>query len=293
MQIGIRDLKVLNPKGSLFFVARVYTAHLDESYTDGLLMCVGGWLAHDITWEKIERRWDYRVRYENARSARRGEPQIDRYHASDLDNLKQQFSPEKGWSRERGKTFTKKLIDILGAHKEKLRNPIDIAAGIFIPHIQEAYPASQKEKIHRQHWAAYRVCMMESLLMLAETMKRAFPNDQVAVIYDRGPFSSAAQSAFDSFKDGKTVNKGDVVTVAPMGWEDCTALQPADMMAFEGRKLIKSGVSDKHQFRRSLQRIIGRGNMIRVRYIGREALMSIAESQRMAPPPPPDLPIAV
>ena len=285
--LGIRDLKILNPNGSMFFMARHYTAYFDESYTDGLLMCVGGWLAHDIDWGKIERRWDYRIAYENTRSAKRGEPPFDRYHAADLDNFKAQFAREKGWDEDRRKIFTKKLIGILGANTDKLRNPIGLATGISLPDMRDAFPSSHKEKIFKQHWAAYRNCMILDLLMLAETMRKAFPGEQVAVLFDRGPYASAALSAFESFKQGKTPNKHDVVTIAPMGWEDCTALQPADLIAYEGRKLIKSGVKEEAQFRRSLQRIVS-GNMVRVRTIPKDALMQIAESRKLAPPPPPE-----
>lgn len=289
MQIGIKNLKVLNPKGRIFFVAKVFAAYFDESYTDDLLMCVGGWLAHEDTWKRIESQWGGRVAYENKRSAKRGEPEIDRYHASDLDNFKDQFSRDKGWEEDRRTLFTKKLIDIIGRDRDKLRKPIGIATGIYLPDIREAFPSSGKEKFYKQHWAAYRVCMMQNMLTLADTMRRAFPCEQVAVIYDNGPYNSAALSAFDSFRAGKTKNKSDVVTIAPMCGKQCVALQPADMMAYESRKLIKSGVRQAAQFRRSLQRIIGNGIMIRVKIIGREALTQIAESRRLAPPSPDSL----
>ena len=67
-EIGISELRPLNPNGRMFFVARVYTAYFDESYTDGFLMCVGGWLASDTTWGKIEGRWRRRIEYEKRRS---------------------------------------------------------------------------------------------------------------------------------------------------------------------------------------------------------------------------------
>lgn len=264
-----------------------YTAYFDESYTDRLLMCVGGWLAHDIVWEKIERQWDYRVAYENTQSKRRSEPLIDRYHASDLDNFKGQFAREKGWNENRRKVFTKKLVGILGRNKEKVLNPIGLATGIGVPDMLDAFPSSREEKIFKLHWAAYRNCMILNLLMLAETMREAFPGEQVAVTYDRGPFRSAAVSAFESFKQGNAPNKNDLVKIDPMGWEECTALQPADLIAYEGRKLIKSGVREESQFRKSLQRILT-GNMVRVRTIPKAALTAIAESRKLAPPPPPD-----
>jgi hypothetical protein len=253
-------------------------------------MCVGGWLARGSVWGRIEPRWESRIAYENRRSAKRGEPQIDRYHASDLDNFKSQFAREKGWNEDRRALFSKKLVDIIGWERERLHKPIGVATGIYLPDLREAFPATGKEKLYKQHWAAYRVCMIQNLLTLADTMRRAFPGDQVAVIYDHGPFNSAATSAFDSFKAGKTKNKGDIVTVAPMCWQQCVALQPADMMAYESRKLIKKGVRDAAQFRRSLRSIIGNGIMIRVKIIGKDALMEIAESRKLAPPPPADCP---
>jgi hypothetical protein len=273
----------------MFFVARVYTAYFDESYTDGFLMCVGGWLASDTTWGKIEGRWRRRIEYEKRRSIKRGESAIDRYHASDLDNLKSQFAQEKGWDADRRKLFTKKLIDIMACNKQKINYPIGISVGIFLSPLRELFPSPNKENIYKQHWAAYRICMIQNLITLAEVMRRLYPGEQVAVIYDRGPFSSAALSAFESFVGtSRTVNKKDIVTVAPMGWECCTALQPADMIVYESRKLIKSGIREQDKFRRSLQRIIGNGNILRVRYIGREALAEIRESRRLAPPPSPD-----
>jgi hypothetical protein len=283
-EISIKNLRVLNPRGRMFFVVRAYTAYMDESYVDGALMCVGGWLCRDDGWGRIEHRWRQRIEYEQRRSVRANQAPIERYHASDLEHFRDEY--KVGWDKARRTLFSKKLIDILSSEKVRLKNPIGIATGIKFPHILEAYPSAKKDRVFRIVWAAYRVCMMENLLILAETMKRAFPGEQVAVVYDRGPFKGAALSAFDSFKEGPTVNKRDIVTMAPMGWEDCTALQPADMICFESRKLINSGQKNLEQFRRSLQRIIGKGVMLRVRQISRESLLEIAEGQRLAPPPP-------
>ena len=191
-EIGISELRPLNPNGRMFFVARVYTAYFDESYTDGFLMCVGGWLASDTTWGKIEGRWRRRIEYEKRRSIKRGESAIDRYHASDLDNLKSQFAQEKGWDADRRKLFTKKLIDIMACNKQKINNPIGISVGIFLSPLRELFPSPNKENIYKQHCAAYRICIIQNLITLAEVMRRLYPGEQVAVIYDRGPFSSAA-----------------------------------------------------------------------------------------------------
>jgi hypothetical protein len=131
--------------------------------------------------------------------------------------------------------------------------------------------------------------MIQNLITLANTMLDVYPDEQVAVIYDRGPFGGAAQSAFESFKKTSQKPKAkSVVTMAPMGGEDCVALQPADMLAFEGRKLVGSANRDPNYFRRSLQRVIGNGLVLRVREITKEALDGILEARREAPAPPQD-----
>jgi hypothetical protein len=48
-----------------------------------------------------------------------------------------------------------------------------------------------------------------------------------------------------------------IVTVAPMEWRDRTALQLADLIAFEGFKLVESQISGR-EMRRSLQRLLGK-----------------------------------
>jgi hypothetical protein len=268
-------------------VARVYTAYMDESYSDGILMCVGGWLCRDDVWRRIENQWNRRIEYEQRRSIKRAERPITRYHASALDNFRHEY--KIGWGDNRKVLFTKKLIDILGREKRELLNPFGIVSGIEFPHILEAFPGSDEKGSYKFYWAAYRICMIECLITLADTMRRFFAGGQVAVIYDRGPFSSAAQSAFDSFKAGNAKNKTDIVTMAPMDWQQCTALQPADMIAYEGRKLIKGGHQTLAQVRRSFKRLIGNGNIVRVRPITKNALLKIAEARILAPNPPPDI----
>ena len=91
-------------------------AYLDESYNTRT-MCVGGFLAHENVWKKIEPKWEERIAYENRKSVKMGFPPISRYHATDCANLKNEFAPKKGWNIPRQIKLTKRWIEIIRQHK--------------------------------------------------------------------------------------------------------------------------------------------------------------------------------
>jgi hypothetical protein len=252
--------------------SRVYCvlkAYLDESYNSAT-MCVGGWLCHEDVWTSIESAWRQRIDYERRISIKRGEVPISRYHATDCANLKREF---KQWSVERQIRLTKRLLQILGDAKDGL---IGITIGMSIAELQTAFrgltPAEAK-------WAAYKHCMCQCFWHIADSMDEFFPDDRVSVIYDRTfEFNTAAQSAYnDMFEAKHYPNKRYFVTAASGGWEDFTALQPADLIAFEGFKLTKSHKAGHLDLRRSLQKIIGHQIAIKAAYWTAEGL---AEASR-------------
>lgn len=281
--ISLSDLRCLNPHGRMFFV---FTAYMDESY-DPAAMCVGGWLNHEDRWKKIESAWKERIDYENRKSEKKGLPKISRYHASDLENLK---GKEYGcWTKDRQVIFTKKLIDILGREKKPLDKPIGIGCGVKLPFGLPTFPPEGVRRyIYKTYWAAYRLCVITNLLLLSEIMEDFFPREEVAVIHDRGDWNSAAQSAFDSFRASGKKNIASIVTVAPMDWTRCIALQPVDMFAYEGRKSLKAKSRNPRDFRPSLRRIMGHEIPIHAKEITKELLQKIVEARSQAPEPPAD-----
>lgn len=132
--------------------------------------------------------------------------------------------------------------------------------------------------------------MIQNLLSISEVMQRVFPEDKLAVIYDRGPYGGAALSAFNSFKNTSSKEKAKyITTIAPRSGEDCVALQPADLIAFEGRKLVAAEKRDPYYFRRSLKRMLGNGNFVRVREINKDVFEKIIEARKLAPSKPDDV----
>jgi hypothetical protein len=254
---------------------------MDESYGP-ITMVVGGWLCDGDRWKRIESQWQRRIDYENRKNKKLGMPPISRYKAADLNAFKQEFA--QGWDRDRSKQFTSKMISILGRGSVKLQRPIGICCGVRFSDLLSTFPANNKA-LFKVQWGAYRLCMMQSLRTVADTIRRGFPSEQVAIIYDRGPFGGAAQAALSSIKADPKIN-GYFTTAAPMDWQQRVALQPADLIAFEGYKLVNSANRERKDWRKSLQKIIGSGLFVRVREISKEALDQIAESMRLAPENP-------
>ncbi len=255
------------------------TAYLDESW-DASTMCVGGWLCNVSSWRLIQGKWERHIQRENKTSLKLNLQLISRYKAADLGCRKGEFD---GWTKQREVAFTKNLIDVLRMRNPRSR-PIGIACGISFGDMLAA--SREWDRDHSRHkWerAAYRLCMLSCLRMVLETMTVLYPEEKVAVVHDHGKFNGPALSAFNAVKANPTIrNREALLTVTAKGWEDCVALQPADMMAFEARKLISSGIADAARFRRSLQRIIGQSIHIRVHTLPKAGLVEIMEKHLRA-----------
>lgn len=138
------------------------TAYMDESYSDGLLMCVGGWFCDNKKWDAIQNQWQKRIDFENRQSLKKNLPPISRYHASKLFAPKGEFS---GWENTRKIQFTKKLINILGREGDRLKNPIAVACGLKLMDVPPQMRGS--DDVFKNHWAAYRLCMIQNLLSIS------------------------------------------------------------------------------------------------------------------------------
>jgi hypothetical protein len=244
-------------------------------------MCVGGWLCNDRTWKLLEHRWQRQISIENKLSGRLNLKPLSRYKAADLSARKGEY---EGWTPQREVLFTKRLIGILGKPKPRVR-PIGIACGVSFADLLTASPEwDRKHTRHKWERAAYRLCMWGCLKLVLDTIAREYSEEKAAVVHDRGKFNGPAQSAFDAIRQNtKFSNRDALLSLAPMDWETCTALQPADMMAFEGRKLVKAHPGDVSHFRRSLQRMIGEKLKIRVHNLPLDGLKETIE-KHLHPP---------
>ena len=251
--ISLTDLKCFTRVGRVFCVL---SAYFDESY-DSHTMCIGGFMATDSVWGRIEPRWAARIRIESEISGRQGLKPLSRYHATDCASMVHEFA---GWDVKRQIHLTKRLLDIIGTGNRRVvgAKPIGVACGIAYDELRAAFPELKTKGAFR--WHAYKFCMAKCLQLILDVMRRKFPEDRVTVIYDRTEeFDSAAQSAYNAISPLGSWPTKYFVSMAPGDWQTFVALQSADMLAFEGFKKTGSSKRGEEYFRRSLRGIVRRG----------------------------------
>lgn len=220
------------------------TYYADESYDD-VTFCVGGWLYSTEGWKKIENRWKRRIEYEQRRSIKRGEAPISRFHAADCSNRRQEFY---GWSVPRQKLFFKKLVGIICDYQVT-----GIAWGSSFKDLKANFPDYKRKTAQR---VLYYLCMQQCLGDLAAIMYKNYPRERVTVFHDSG-FNGTAQAALQKYRRDRPEASRSILTIAPLEWSDSIALQPADLMAYEGAKACFRHRSNIPEIRRSMHRLLG------------------------------------
>lgn len=226
-------------------------------------------MCSDEEWREIGRRWEERIRYERQISFKKHQRLISRFHASDCSTFNGDF---RGWSQPRQVRLMKKLIEIIGQSK-----PVGIAVTAQLGDFISGYPDQEKQR----HRGCYFFCMMAVLLLIGDWLQARLPGERVAIVYDRGTLSDwGAQKAFTCMKaDGGWNNRNSFVSMAPIGWEECVPLQAADLLAYEGYKVVDRYNPEKTELRRSLESIIGHGVPIQVQTYQPDAFQKLAGMQ--------------
>lgn len=244
---------------SRMFCVMTLSDYIDESY-NSRTFCVGGLLAPVSMWSSIEASWKQRLEYENRLSAKKGFPPISRYHATDCANLKREFSDKNGWNIGRQIRLSKRLCQILAEN-----GPYAIVYGASLTAIQKYLPPNENPAEE----FLYHISTIMHLMLVGQIMKEQFPRDRVTVYYDRSKqFGRIAREVFDSFMKDPTVKDifGCFATMAPMGWEDCIALQPADFIAYEGMKRVDGSLGGNDNIRKSLRALLGDKMPLRIEH---------------------------
>lgn len=218
--------------------------YADESYDD-VTFCVGGWLYDTEGWKRIEAKWKRRIEYEQSRSIKRGEAPISRFHAADCSNRRKEFH---GWSVPRQTLFFKKLVGIICDHEV-----FGIAWGSSFKDLEAYFPDYKRKKSQD---VLYYLCMQQCLGDLAGIMYRNYPGERVTVFHDSG-FNGTAQLALQKYRRDRPDASRSILTIAPLEWKDSIALQPADLMAYEGSKACFRHRNNVPEMRRSFHRMLG------------------------------------
>jgi hypothetical protein len=103
--------------------------------------------------------------------------------------------------------------------------------------------------------------MLEIVDQIALAQKRfgKVKKTEIAFLYERNPYGGVLTNTFNSAKDDPTFDERDLFkTIAPVGWEDCIAIQPADFMAYDIMKNAKQQMAGKPQ-RKTIEFLLSTG----------------------------------
>src|SRR3989338_4726943 len=150
----------IHPDGVGHRLMAVVTFKFDESYKASRTMVVGGWVAEEKPWRRVEKLWQKAIAYEN-----RSLPdnmKISRYHAAEMNANEGEY---KGWENEqyRKVRFTRKLFKIVSNGKM-----VAISCGIDLKAFFTVFPDNDPNDLS----VPYVLCMKMLMLEIANALQR-------------------------------------------------------------------------------------------------------------------------
>jgi len=205
----------------------VLRGYIDESYGPNQNVfawsCLMGRPAH---WWEMERKWKLRLNAKNRELKKAGRPSISRYHASDCSGRRNEFD---GWSHDERDAF---VLGLFGIFKQT-----PLHASVFDMQLDElidVFPEWSEDRLG----AAYHWLTTFQMYMIGQDFKKLMPHGVVTLFHDQtagnGRYDPVILRAFNQqMNKPDFMHKEHFTTIAPMRWEQCRALQPADLVAFE------------------------------------------------------------
>jgi hypothetical protein len=225
----------------------IFRGYFDESYSEKVftLSC----LASDPTgWAAIERGWKLCLVAKNRELKAQGRPQISRYHAADCSSLQGEFS---GWSVSEQVKFAKELMATMSRGRAWVNNiSYSIPLNDFIKEFDikgDPIPVCYEELV--------KFVMLEMTAQIREAKEQRGSVRPVLYVlfHERCNHDGLYLAAFNKMLGDETfTGKEHFSTIAPLGWEYCIPLQPADMIAYETFKEAERQLTGRKR-RKSLE----------------------------------------
>jgi Protein of unknown function (DUF3800) len=249
-------------------IVAVLNFKFDESYNDNI-MCVGGWIANELEWKRLETRWQKRIDFENSHSG--PDQQITRYHASHLNAFDHEF---KNWDKVRSLQFSKKLIHMLSMRKMGA-----IAMACDMDAIREVFPKGDEADMKRR---TYVLCIKQLMVDIAHAMEDYFPGDTVVLVHDHGDWDEQALKGYNLMIDDPAWKYRSLFEgLMPKTGKDSVGLQAADMIAYE----VFRGVKDKTKnpdvaMRGAIQEMLSKQIPMSARWINLDAAKALYSTMK-------------
>lgn len=237
-----------NPLGFSQGLFMLFRGYIDENYNDNqCIFALSAVTSYGKYWRQLERAWKLVLADTNRKRKKAGLPKISRYHAADCSSCHGEF---EGWSHSERDAFVLELFRIFH------RVPLHIVAlDMNLDELCEVFPEWSRDRLR----AAYFLLTGVLLNTIGKDYAEMSGNHPVKIVlfHDQtGKYDPTILRAFNrTMLETDFPYKDYFVTIAPLKWQDCIALQPADLVAFEFMKDAEAR-RDKRKVRRSLKALL-------------------------------------
>jgi hypothetical protein len=209
----------------------IFRGYFDESYDkDIFTLCCS--LSDPVGWGEIERGWKNCLRAKNKSLRNQGRPGLSRYHASHANARDHEF---EGWGKEERDELAIQLLATLSRGRAWLTTvswSLPLREVIGKLNIEDdPLPFCYSESL--------KFIMLEMVAQLndAKTKLKQVKPLKYVLFHERCSYDEDYLRGFNRMMNDPTFSGKELFsTIAPLGWEDCIALQPADVIAYEAFK---------------------------------------------------------
>jgi len=246
----------LNPLGfdeGTFMVLRGY---IDESEKDAdhfTLSCI---ISTGEQWNALETDWKGVLAAKNHELSDAGRKTITRYHATYCNSRWGEF---KGWHRDGEIEFTASLLGIFNRY-EFNQHSYSLSLKELASTIPEVKPNPKG--------FAYVILLSFILIDIAQETLSANKGSLINVFHDTCDYNAALREAYDEMIEGEESPireyRHRFISMTPMIWRHCIALQPADLIAYENGKEFDRqfhATPKREKVRKSLGAIMASGRV--------------------------------
>lgn len=228
-------------------ILAMITAYFDASGTHGpsSIVAVAGYASTKFQWHSFRAEWKRLLRKEK----------ISVVHMSELESLQGEFSPKRGWTKERREKFIHKAAAII-AHRTRT------AVGHVV--IKSDWDEAAPNYIKKMFGGPYGWCASECIAKISNWAKKQGNKDGVHFVFEAGTQGHGQiQDMLKEIMNDRELNQHYGVQDYSVGNKSIFPLHAADMLAYEVYKegenwLIEDG---KRTVRPPLNLLIGHHNL--------------------------------
>jgi hypothetical protein len=228
----------------------------------------GGFFSSVSTWGNVEKKW----------TAINADYKVSRFHAAHLNSKTHEY---KGWDDPKKVAYSKELI---GAVHDEGNRMYGVTCGLFADEYRKIISEKGRRKIGSPYLACFNSCVTRVARMMDESGPgNILPEDKFAVLIDPDDGYLEAVESFYRMKENPTfLHRARLATCAPLKMEECVAMQPADLIAYETFKRLHAQRKRKGEIRYVLKALM-KENIVNESYIGAATLRRMKDQIESTP----------